>query len=244
MNQKTFDIIAKYIAKQDGITIKYDHPQGGASANLDTKTIHLPDSIKETNVLSALTLLMHESAHLRYTKIPPTVADGDQINHTIINAIEDVRIDGKNMSRLSNVRGFYNKLYEDSQDRDSNAPLPLKALCNAILRMEGFPQYGFKDKETDDFVSKINLTDEMQDALGMIECGRWDDLKDKVAHIRTLLGIPPPDSNGNGHSNGNPGTNPEQTEDKQDKSVGQNPGVDNPLGKLEEIGDWLCLYFL
>jgi len=113
MNKRTFDIIAKYISEDLGIKVIITNVPGPCMS-VEKKEIYLPENIQERNALSALAVLMHEAAHLKCSsKIPIDDIVKEPIDHMILNAIEDVRIDRKNMRRLPAVKGFYEKYIQE-----------------------------------------------------------------------------------------------------------------------------------
>ena len=68
MNRRTYELLAKWIAENQKVNIEFGVQ--GPVADVKNNRIILPHNIKDSNVFAALAWLMHEAAHLRYTKFP------------------------------------------------------------------------------------------------------------------------------------------------------------------------------
>ncbi len=197
MNQRTFEIVGKWIGHAVGATVKFED---GAtpSASIETNCITLPSNLKDENCSTALSLIMHEGAHLRYTKKVPTMQIcRDQEDFGILNAVEDARIDRKNFSLLPNVMDFYDDMYQHYSKKKADidpAKLPLhtRALSNGILELENFDQYGWKDNETRDMVRSKDVVNKMWDISNCLDRCKWDEAKDRIHALRKDLGVDEP----------------------------------------------------
>lgn len=215
MYKRTFEVLSKYISSETGVTIQFD-TGGGAHADMDTNTLHLPKEIANSHAYAAVSLMMHESAHIAHSKkIPIKDIVKTKADFSILNAIEDVRIDCKNFNVLPNIHSFYQELINDVKANvDPKLDLPAKAICWAILRLEGFSpnyMYGLDGLRLGKKVANI-----IQTAQWDIECDDWNNLRENIAKIKKLLKI----------------NDPPMKQDQINKlQMGQ--GIDGPLGKVE-----------
>ena len=207
MNLRTFQIISKYISNANNSRIVFDVDGDGAYADMKNNEIHMPDKVGNRNVFAVLALLMHESAHIAYSKkaLKECVECKDPPDPTdmhIFNVVEDTRIDEKNFNKLSNVKSFYKRLLEDWCDYSkegfvSGKPLPEKppiyhkVLISALMRRNGFPQYSFQDRETRDWLSKNPLEQEIRNCAYAMNNSRWDDARNGIKIIKKMLNLPP-----------------------------------------------------
>jgi hypothetical protein len=190
MYRRTFEILAKYVGHETGVKVIFD-TDGGAHANMKTNEIHLPANIGKDNALGALALLMHEAAHIRYSKkIPMDKLIKSQEDHMILNACEDVRIDQKNFYLLDNVRDFYKELVKKHIDiRKSQAPQEVKALCAGIFLNENFKPK--MDDKTKDIITTTDLCNEMRSCEWAIDSDDWKEVAEQIKNIKKTLGIKP-----------------------------------------------------
>ncbi len=214
MNRRTFEILAKYIGKKHGITVHFDVEGGPPHANMKDKSIHLPFDIGKEHVFAALALLMHEAAHVAHsTKIPIKQVCRDQLDQSILNVMEDIRIDRKNMYLLPNIPEFYHILVEKYvKPLEPKAPFQTKVLVNCILEMEGFS--GYQDQQIKGFIQHHNLKRIIDGGIDNIEYDRWPDVSKTIQDIRAILypnepiGPPPIEiglAQGDGQGNGQAG---------------------------------------
>jgi hypothetical protein len=190
MNKRTFEIIARYISKELGIKVTYGNVPGPC-ITLKDKTIRLPEKIQEDNALAALSSLMHEAAHMRYTVVIPDDFSKTNVDHHIVNAIEDVRIDRHNFSLLPNVYEFYNKFYEDHicnkeyQEKLLKQHIFTRVIIAAILECEYFSASW--DAKAMEFCRKHDIRSLFEDGIHAIEYEHWDDLRVVVDKIKNLF---------------------------------------------------------
>jgi hypothetical protein len=191
MNRVTFEMLAKWIAKQNNAKVVFDGQATGASANVKTNEIFMPCDLQEHNILAGLALLMHEGAHLKHSvKIDPNLVKG-HISRNILNVMEDIRIDNKNFNILYNIRDFYDKLYEHhiltKTEEIKKEPLMNRCLINSILYNE---QYNIvKDKEAEKFCDDNNIYDIIDEGTQAIENNKWDKVKEAISKIKKIFKI-------------------------------------------------------
>ena len=189
MHKRTFEVLAKFICAHSDTTVKFDKEDGGACANVMTNEIRMPEKISGDNALGALALLMHEAAHLKYTKPLPI----DKIIETptdkfIHNVMEDVRIDHHNFQLLPNIKEFYRELNKKiPRIEKSPAPLKVKAMIASIDYCEGFRRSFPKDIQ--DILEKDGLVDAVWDGVQAGNCGDWKGYKDAITKVKKILKI-------------------------------------------------------
>src|SRR3990167_9422216 len=93
MNGRTFEILAKWIAKENGVTIEFQAGDVVPHSDIKRKHIVLPAFVKSERAWTALQYLMHEAAHLIHTKEIPEKLVNDAFLHQVLNVMEDIRID-------------------------------------------------------------------------------------------------------------------------------------------------------
>ena len=182
MNRRTFELLAKWIAKEQKINIEFG--EQGPCADVKNNRIMLPYDVKSANVFSALAWLMHEAAHLRYSKFPDTLAQG-KIAHDILNVIEDIRIDNKNFGLLPNIKDFYGRMIKDhvytKEEEIKKQDLLTRTMITAILTSEGFK--GINDTEAEKAMSKHDVLKDLQDAQYAIERKDWKEVERIIQEI-------------------------------------------------------------
>jgi len=188
MHKRTFEVLAKFICAESDTTVRFDKEDGGACANVMTNEIRMPANISGENALGALALLMHEAAHLKYTKPLPI----DKIIETptdkfIHNVMEDVRIDHHNFQLLPNIKEFYRELNKKiPKVEKSKAGLKVKALLASIDYCEGFRRTF--PKEIQDIIEG-GLADAVWDGVQAGNYGCPEDYKEAIAKVKKLLKI-------------------------------------------------------
>ena len=156
--------------------------------------IIMPSDIPPEHSFNALSTLMHEAAHINYTKndVPRDVVK-DSLAHEIFNAIEDIRIDQKNMSMLWNIGEFYRRAVPYDVERRKpllpKCPLHKKVLINAIYALEGLPEGHIQDKEAEELEQKEGIQSIMRDAIYSIEAKDWDKLRAHIENLIVKLGL-------------------------------------------------------
>jgi hypothetical protein len=190
MNQRTYELLARWISKETKITVEFGDM--GPCADVKNNRIFLPSSVKESNVFAVLAWLIHEAAHLRYSKFPDDLSAG-KVSHDIINAIEDIRIDNANFNLLPNIRDFYERMIRDhvitpeNIERMKKAPLLTRSLIQTILRQEGFPE--LPDPEAIKKCQETDLGLLVDEAKQHINNKNWTKVKTVVAEIMKRFGV-------------------------------------------------------
>jgi hypothetical protein len=192
VNRVTFEMLAKWVAKHNNAKVVFDGQATGASCNVKTNEIFMPENLKEHNIFAGLALLMHEGAHLNHSKkIPPDLAKG-YISRSIINVMEDIRIDRKNFNILYNIRDFYERLVKDHvyarKDEIAKDTLMTRCLINSILRLENFGIIK-DDKEAVEFSQKNNVDDVVWRGTDAIEKSDWKELLERVNEVKRIFKI-------------------------------------------------------
>lgn len=195
MNQRTYELIAKWCAEKNGVKVVFDPKCDCPVANIKDNTITLPPSIKKENAYGALALVIHEAAHLKYTTELPHPFTDKEIEHNILNAIEDARIDRKNFLKLPNIKDFYGKfLEENKKDWDkkdlSKVPLINRVLCQAILNCEDMRKYSFKDDEAKNFDNTHGITNMVWKGMHALDIKDWDRAKEIIKEIIGKFNLP------------------------------------------------------
>jgi hypothetical protein len=190
MYKRTFEILAKYISQETGVTLAFD-TEGPAHADMTNKVLHLPKNIGNENAMGAIALAMHEAGHIKHSKIIPikeivkTTAD-----FHILNAIEDVRVDINNFGVLPNIRDFYREMVKKYIDfTNCKAPEEARRLCIGILSAESFsPNISVEDER---FMATSKLTKEICEGVDHIYAQDWSLLKKRINKIKKILNITP-----------------------------------------------------
>ena len=193
MNTRTFEIIGKWIAKKHKISIEY---KTGCvpTANMENNHIVMPSDIPKVHQYNALTTLMHEAAHLNHSKkdLPKDLVK-DSLAHDILNVIEDVRVDRKNMGILYNVGEFYKRsVAYDIEKRKpmlDKIPLHKKVLINAIYNLEWLPEGIIQDKDAQELEQKGDIENKIEQAINQIERKDWTGVQKSIENIIKALGI-------------------------------------------------------
>jgi hypothetical protein len=193
MNRTTFEMLAKWIAKETGTRIVFDTEIKGAAADIKTNEIFMPYDLKERNILAALALLIHEAAHLKHSKIIPTDLVKGVVSRNILNVMEDIRIDNKNFGVLDNIRDFYERLLRDhvraKKDEIAQEDLLTRCMINSILVLEGFEP--LPDQEAIEFNARNDVDSIIGSGQWAIEAKNWDEVKGCIDKIIKLFKVTP-----------------------------------------------------
>ncbi|MDD5501641.1 MAG: VWA domain-containing protein [Candidatus Omnitrophica bacterium] len=143
MSLRTYEIITKYIGKDSGVKVILE-PNAVPTCDIKKKIITLPSNIKEENVFAALAEAMHEAGHVRMTNKEIAKIPTDEFEHSVLNAIEDIRIDRDNFTILPNIKEFYReemRMLDKNRKNSQDIPLSARVLCDIIMRLEGFSEF-------------------------------------------------------------------------------------------------------
>jgi len=189
MHKRTFEVLAKFICAETNTTVRFDKEDGGACANVMTNEIRMPAKISGDNALGALALLMHEAAHLKWTKPLPL----DKIIETmtdkfIHNVMEDIRIDRHNFNLLPNIKDFYRELNKKiPKIEKSKADLKVKALIASIDYCEGFRRSFPQDIQ--DILVNDGLVNAVERGVNAGDCMDHKAYKAAITEVKKILKI-------------------------------------------------------
>lgn len=174
---RTFEIFTKYISKNSGVKIRLE-PGACPCADIKNDEIVLPLNVKDENIFPALAEATHEACHIRYSKNAiDGMCEDDELEHTILNAIEDIRIDRKAFGILPNINSFYEESFKLIVDKRPNEeerkklPFEIRVLCDEIARREGFHFAVTGDKDVQEFINAYDIDTKMYEAENAIEYG-------------------------------------------------------------------------
>jgi flagellar motor protein MotB len=141
MNKKTYEILAKWFARQALVNIEFQD-NVIPHAILNENKIVMPSNISEGHTVVALCVLLHEACHLRYTK--PLMQDlgkisTNKIRHIILNSCEDARINIKAQNILPLAKSFFKEVY-DYLNVENHPDTTLRTLIYATLPLENFDE--------------------------------------------------------------------------------------------------------
>lgn len=192
MTQRTYELLAKWVAEKINVTIVWSDQDICPSADMKNNIIHLPFN-QNGHAYASLALLLHEGAHLKHSgKIPlEYVSKEKKINHHILNAVEDIRIDNKNFYMLPNVRSWYGLLYEQTFDKKRQQqdppPLIMRVACYLILSLEYFHnkanQFFENDTEVYSVLNYSKIRRHFHDCNYALENQQWKRARNLVQAI-------------------------------------------------------------
>jgi len=195
VRKRTWDILAKFVSEEMGIKVVVNNTCPGPRIMLDTKTIELPESIKDQNALAALSTLIHEASHMKWTVELPKDLAKTNIDHYILNAMEDVRIDNKAFRILPNVQDFYLKFVKDHLCTKENKAKILKqhlltrCMIQAILDRTGFSRYCFDDVAVK-FMYDNDVWSPFQTGIWSIDNADWKEVAKAIQEVKSKFNIP------------------------------------------------------
>jgi hypothetical protein len=223
------------------ISVREDVP--GPRINLKTKTIELPENIKEQNALAALSTLIHEAAHMKYSTVIPDDFAKTNVDHYIVNAMEDVRIDKKNFNLLPNVYDFYLKFIKDHICTKENKELTMKqhmltrCMVMLILQEEYFHKYCF-DKDAMKFIQDNRIDEPFTEGVWHIENQDWVELRKCVDLIKSYFNIKEEEKDQQQQQQGGKGGKGEGVPDDSSPGTAEAPGTgsgDDPESQEDRI---------
>jgi hypothetical protein len=157
--RRTFEILAKYIAQKNDVTIVFEPDK--VQCDVKARRITLPSNVKTDNIYPAIAWVMHEAAHIAHTTFDAATIVQDETDFMILNSVEDVRIDRRNFSLLPNVKGIYEEMVKFVKKRNEemmkDAPIESKVLVDAIMMAEEFSAYTSGDRNVREFIEKMGI---------------------------------------------------------------------------------------
>ena len=109
--QNSISNFVKIITDRDDIKVEFAslNEEGGKSTK---DTITISSQIYKENIDSIVGLTLHEASHILLTDFNLKVENNNKNFHSILNWIEDRRIDHHILSSIAGYRGYYAKLYD------------------------------------------------------------------------------------------------------------------------------------
>ena len=201
MNQRTYEIISKWVAETSGVSITFE--EGACPhANPKEKTIVLPTNIEANDPWAALSTLVHEAAHIKHSSNLPKNLSRNAVRHNILNAIEDIRIDQKNFLLMPNVFQWYDRsAAEQTAERAkidmTKVSREKKILINGIYECERMYNGMIYEPDIVEFGNKNNVALIMQRGAYAIDGQNWNYVEQIQTELITLLGLDDPEDDPN-----------------------------------------------
>ena len=109
--QNSISNFVKIITERDDIKVGFStsREEGGKSTK---DTIIISSQINKENIDSIVGLTLHEASHILLTDFNLKIENNNKNFHSILNWIEDRRIDHHILSSIAGYRGYYAKLYD------------------------------------------------------------------------------------------------------------------------------------
>lgn len=172
--RRTYEIIGKYIAKSEQVHLEFAKDR--CDANLVTKTITLPANLKAPNMYTGLAYLMHEAAHIGHSRFDlPLLTGNDPTDHSILNFVEDGRIDHKNFGRLPMIRNFYEEMYDFLEkdgklvSKSKDSTMETKIMADAMFYSNGFHKFASGNKTIENFLTSTGMYAHIQSLQNVLE---------------------------------------------------------------------------
>lgn len=109
--QNSISNFVKIITERDDIKVGFSTlNEGGGKSTKDT--IIISSQINKENIDSIVGLTLHEASHILLTDFSLKAKNNNRNFHSILNWIEDRRIDHHILSSIAGYRGYYAKLYD------------------------------------------------------------------------------------------------------------------------------------
>ena len=209
MNQRTYEIISKYVAEENGVKIRFE--EGVCPhAILKEKAIVLPTNIEANDPWAALSTLIHEAAHIKYSVLPKSLSR-NAVRHNLLNAIEDVRIDHKNFYLLPNVMEWYRRSAKEQVEERAKMDMTKvshekKVLVNGIYEAEGLFEGVIPEPAVTDFCRNFDIPRRLNIGADQIDRGDWAGVEKSIDELIKILALPDPpnDPNAGGYIVGVP----------------------------------------
>lgn len=211
MRNRTFEILARWVCNELGVSVEFKENLDCPRASPSQKKIELPINIKGDNPYSATAVVCHEAGHIKSTsdKLCKEVCKSVE-DKEIHNVMEDIRIDRECFNLLNNMREFYRILYEEI--RPSKEVIkelsPMKqALMKCIPELEGL-------SECSEFMPKVKgvnykeLKDELEKGIYALDIEDKKELREAIERVKEILKVKDTkeiDWNAQAKGQGNPG---------------------------------------
>lgn len=186
-----FKILAEHFADKDNIRIVLKGTE--AKSDPTKNTIYLPEDVPEEMFGVTLATLLHEAARLKHTT--GLVSGHSESPETyVMNLLEDIRIDIKNIDKYPNAKGLYADLleyYETKYGEEfKKLPKEVKILREVALKSYGhnalFDKFRDPNPEVADFV-KANAK-EIDEIIGLTKkCKKTPELVPVARRLMRLV---------------------------------------------------------
>lgn len=256
MSLRTYEIISKYIGKDSGVRVVLE-PNACPKCDIVNKVITLPSNIKEENIYAALAEAMHEAGHVRLTTPDVAAVATTQFEHSVLNAIEDIRVDLENFKILPNIKEFYReemKMLNKNRKDPKDVSRPARILCDLIMYMEDFSDCMSQDQDIWKTICDTKIYENASNLIYYLNTKNYTRAQDELKTICKILqendNEPAEPNKGQGKNNDKQSGNAKGEEadsgndnknkaedvgkrDNKDEDKGEVP-TDAKAGKLEE----------
>lgn len=193
--RRTFDLLGRWIGRQYNIKIDFS-PGCTPMCDVKNKRIILPGNIDVNHIFPALAELIHEAGHIRHTTFDAKKICSNQEEFQILNAVEDIRVDNKNMGVLPNMNGIHGTLMEQCAKKltpkeRKKLPFEARVLSHLIYEQEGFGSL-CDDKEAHEFTDMHGLGGKVNTLISTLEnslynSAGYDSAKRQLLEIKKIL---------------------------------------------------------
>ncbi len=189
MSLRTYEIITKYIGKDSGVKVVLE-PNAVPTCDIKKKLIILPSNIKEENVFAALAEAMHEAGHVRITTSKIAQLATDEFEHSVLNAIEDIRVDRDNFKILPNIKDFYReemRMLDKNRRNAQDISLSARILCDIIMSLEDFSEFCVNSPDVWTVINKHGLLRKAENLIWHLNSRQYDEARDELKAICKIL---------------------------------------------------------
>ena len=189
MSLRTYEIISKYIGKDSGVRVVLE-PNACPKCDIVNKVITLPSNIKEENVYAALAEAMHEAGHVRLTTPDVAAVATTAFEHSVLNAIEDIRVDLDNFKILPNIQQFYREemqMLNKNRKNPKDVSKPARILCDLIMYMEGFSDCMSQDNDIWTTIVKTKIYENAGNLIHYLNHKNYTRAQDELKTICKIL---------------------------------------------------------
>ena len=202
--KQSFLTVIKWCSRHAGARIVFD-TDGTPKADIQNKIIHMPKKIAIKRADSVLGTLIHESMHIKHT--PKWLGElcRDPIDHHIINALEDHRIEDIACKQLRALDGFLVSTVQEIRNiiKDPQViPLFQRVLSNIAAGATNHILKLFDDDETKASMNQnFSLLRSMEDIFKRVFSvtrgnsfeANVQELYEAIDEFRRIYGLPPAD---------------------------------------------------
>jgi hypothetical protein len=165
--QYTYRNMAKWMCGKMDMKVEFDD-NSPPYYDIRTKTIHIPHSPQDGQEYTALSIVLHEAAHARYSTQIKRASKLLPGMNELLNLVEDARIDTRVMRTLPNIKKFYSYLYTNTAAKGIQANPNLEEWKkNATSHL--YAHLGFKTKLNKKMTDRLNARMEFQEAIRILD---------------------------------------------------------------------------